>query len=145
MTDIASLTRDQIARIVGGDDRAIRAFEELLEVAGEVQSLTVRITENEASISTTQSEVEAAETDIASLEARAVIPGGLANQVLAKVDGDDYNYQWVTVSGVGVSWGGITGTLADQTDLSASLNSKLEDAPSDGSKYVRQNGAWVVA
>jgi hypothetical protein len=41
-------------------------------------------------------------------------------------------------------WGGITGNLPDQTDLKNALALKLEDAPKDGGKYVRQNGAWVA-
>ena len=62
-----------------------------------------------------------------------------------------------------VAWGDITGTLGSQTDLATALNNKLEvstaastyylqtnpdgfigDAPSDGSQYARQDGAWEV-
>lgn len=41
-----------------------------------------------------------------------------------------------------VSWGDILGTLADQVDLQAELDLKLEDAPSDGETYGRKDGAW---
>lgn len=51
---------------------------------------------------------------------RGVAAGGAAGQVLAKVDGTDYNTEWVDASG------GIT------------------DAPSDGGSYVRRNGVWVT-
>jgi hypothetical protein len=40
-------------------------------------------------------------------------------------------------------WGEIGGTLSDQLDLQAALDAKLGDAPSDGTVYGRQNGAWV--
>ncbi len=73
----------------------------------------------------------------------------------------------VNVGGVtpatSVAWGDITGTLGSQSDLATALNNKLEvstaastyylqtnpdgfigDAPSDGSQYARQNGAWEV-
>jgi len=48
--------------------------------------------------------------------------GGTTGQVLAKVDGVDYNTEWVNASG-GV-WGTITGTLSNQTDLQTALNLK---------------------
>lgn len=63
-----------------------------------------------------------------------------------------------------VAWGAITGTLSTQTDLQNALDLKLDvttaastyylqtnpdgfigDAPSDGSTYGRNNGAWAVA
>lgn len=64
-------------------------------------------------------------------------------------------------------WGGVTGTLADQTDLVAALSGKADanhnhdgvyvkpsalgsmaaanDAPTDGKDYVRKDGAWAEA
>ena len=74
----------------------------------------------------------------------------------------------VNVGGVtpatSVAWGAITGTLSAQTDLQNALDLKLDvstaastyylqtnpdgfidDAPSDGSTYGRNNGAWAVA
>jgi hypothetical protein len=74
----------------------------------------------------------------------------------------------VNVGGVtpatSVAWGAITGTLSTQTDLQNALDLKLDattaastyylqtnpsgfisDAPSDGSTYGRNNGAWTVA
>lgn len=49
--------------------------------------------------------------------------------------------------GGGVAWGGITGTVTDQTDLTTYVTGLgyLTDAPSDGSEYVRKNGSWSVA
>ena len=41
-----------------------------------------------------------------------------------------------------VAWGGITGTLADQTDLQTALDGKVDEAPIDGEYYVRKDGAW---
>lgn len=48
--------------------------------------------------------------------------GGTAGQVLEKIDGTDYNTQWATASGG--TWGSITGTLSDQTDLQSALDAK---------------------
>jgi hypothetical protein len=64
---------------------------------------------------------------------------------LAKIDSTDYNTEWVTAGGSAV-WGGITGTVTDQTDLVTYVTGLgyLTDAPSDGSQYARQNGAWAV-
>lgn len=44
-----------------------------------------------------------------------------------------------------VSWGGITGDLADQTDLQGELDQKLEEAPLTGGPYGRYMGAWIPA
>ena len=48
--------------------------------------------------------------------------GGTAGQYLQKIDGVDYNTDWVTLN----------------------LSAYLTDAPSDGSQYARQSGAWEV-
>lgn len=50
--------------------------------------------------------------------------GGTAGQVLAKVDGVDYNTEWITPQDEYAVWGGITGTLSDQLDLQAALDGK---------------------
>lgn len=79
---------------------------------------------------------------------------------------------WVQVSGGGggggpVSWGSLNGLLSDQADLQSALNAKqnvgnyalaththveaditnlgnyIEDAPSDGNTYGRNNGVWL--
>ena len=42
------------------------------------------------------------------------------------------------------SWGNITGTLSNQADLQTELDTKLIDAPSDGTGYVRKDGAWAA-
>jgi hypothetical protein len=49
--------------------------------------------------------------------------GGTAGQVLAKVDGVDYNTAWVNQAG-SVLWGQIGGVLTNQLDLSSALNLK---------------------
>jgi len=51
--------------------------------------------------------------------------GGTTGQVLSKIDATNYNTQWTTVSTPSTVWGGITGTLSDQTDLQTSLDSKV--------------------
>jgi hypothetical protein len=51
----------------------------------------------------------------------------------------------VNVGGISsvAEWGLITGTLINQIDLSSALAAKIGEAPSDGTPYVRQDGAWV--
>lgn len=52
--------------------------------------------------------------------------GGSTGQVLSKIDGTDFNTNWTTPSAGGGSgaWGGITGTLTNQTDLVTALGGK---------------------
>ena len=50
--------------------------------------------------------------------------GGTAGQVLSKIDSTNYNTQWVNQTGGGGTWGSITGTLSNQTDLQTALNGK---------------------
>lgn len=56
--------------------------------------------------------------------------GGAINQLLEKASGDDYDTQWVDPPN-SAEWGGITGTLADQTDLQSALDAK-QDILSEG-------------
>lgn len=56
------------------------------------------------------------------LTGAGVAVGGTAGQVLTKIDGTDYNTQWANAAS---SWGTITGTLANQTDLQSAINAKL--------------------
>jgi hypothetical protein len=49
--------------------------------------------------------------------------GGTTGQILAKIDGTNYNTEWVDQSGA-VVWGDITGTLSSQTDLQTALDLK---------------------
>lgn len=69
--------------------------------------------------------------------------GGSAGQVLAKIDSTDYNTEWVAAGGSAV-WGGITGTVTDQTDLVTYITGLgyIGEAPIDGTPYVRKDGAW---
>jgi hypothetical protein len=55
------------------------------------------------------------------------------------------------ISGLGATWGNITGTLSDQTDLQSALDSKYDatnpsnfipEANVDGNTYGRLNGQW---
>lgn len=57
---------------------------------------------------------------------QGVPTGGTANQVLAKIDGTNYNTQWVTNS-ASATWGAITGTLSSQTDLQSAIDAKVAD------------------
>jgi hypothetical protein len=49
--------------------------------------------------------------------------GGTAGQILQKIDGTNYNTDWVTVN-FSATWGDITGTLSNQTDLQTALDLK---------------------
>lgn len=49
--------------------------------------------------------------------------GGTSGQFLRKQSNADYDTEWSSSSAV-VSWGGVTGTLSDQTDLQAALDGK---------------------
>jgi len=96
--------------------------------------------------------------------------GGAAGEVLAKINSVDYNTQWVAQTGGGGSasitvsdsapgspapgalwWDSNQGCLflyfqdPNTSQWVAVSPVGLADAPSDGNKYVRQNGAWVVA
>jgi hypothetical protein len=51
--------------------------------------------------------------------------GGSAGQVLSKIDGTNYNTHWTDVASGGGTWGSITGTLSNQTDLQNALDGKL--------------------
>ena len=57
------------------------------------------------------------------------------------------------LSGLGATWGNITGTLSDQTDLQLALDNKydasnpsnfIQEANVDGNLYGRMNGMWEV-
>ena len=50
--------------------------------------------------------------------------GGTTGQILAKVDGVNYNTQWITPQDEYAVWGGITGTLSAQVDLQSALDGK---------------------
>ena len=72
-----------------------------------------------------------------------VVTGGLTGQVLAKKSNADYDTQWVTGGGGGGAaiWGGITGTLSNQTDLQTVLDAK---APSSGISPSAISGTAVI-
>jgi hypothetical protein len=59
------------------------------------------------------------------LDGVGVPQGGLIGQVLKKVSGDDYATEWADeAAALASSWGGISGTLSNQTDLQNALNAK---------------------
>ena len=60
---------------------------------------------------------------------------------------------WSDISGLGATWGNITGTLSDQTDLQSALDSKYDasnpsgfipEANVDSNTYGRKDGTWVT-
>jgi hypothetical protein len=68
--------------------------------------------------------------------------GGITGQVLAKRSTANYDTEWVNQSAsVAVTWGAITGTLSNQTDLQNVLNAK---APSTGISPSAISGTAVI-
>jgi hypothetical protein len=57
-----------------------------------------------------------------------VATGGTTGQALVKLSGTNYDTGWATISGGGGTWGSITGTLSNQTDLALALSEKLSTA-----------------
>ena len=71
-----------------------------------------------------------------------VVTGGLTGQVLAKKTNADYDTEWITGGGGGSAiWGGIAGTLSNQTDLQTVLDAK---APSSGISPSAISGTAVI-
>ena len=66
--------------------------------------------------------------------------GGDAGQILAKIDGQNYNTHWINPQDDSAVWGQITGDLANQLDLSSALSLKL-DASTAASTYLTQSSA----
>lgn len=66
--------------------------------------------------------------------------GGITGQVLAKKSNTNYDTEWINSVSV-VSWGTITGTLSNQTDLQNVLNAK---APSTGISPGAISGTAVI-
>ena len=66
--------------------------------------------------------------------------GGTAGQILQKIDGTNYNTDWVTVN-FSATWGDITGTLSNQTDLQTELDLKAPLAGATFTGVVGFNGA----
>jgi hypothetical protein len=59
------------------------------------------------------------------LDGVGVPQGGATGQVLKKVSGDDYATEWADeAAALASQWGGISGTLSNQTDLQNALNAK---------------------
>jgi hypothetical protein len=65
--------------------------------------------------------------------------GGDAGQILAKIDGQNYNTHWINPQDDSAVWGQITGDLANQLDLSSALSLKL-DASTAASTYQTLSG-----
>jgi hypothetical protein len=71
--------------------------------------------------------------------------GGTTGQVLAKASGTNYDTQWVNQSGGGAgTWGSITGTLSNQTDLQNALNAKFDDPTGTTAQYLRGDGSLAT-
>ena len=71
-----------------------------------------------------------------------VVTGGFTGQVLAKKSNANYDTEWVTGGGGGSAiWGGIAGTLSNQTDLQTVLDAK---APSSGISPSAISGTAVI-
>jgi hypothetical protein len=71
-----------------------------------------------------------------------VVTGGFTGQVLAKKSNANYDTEWVTGGGGGAAiWGGIAGTLSNQTDLQTVLDAK---APSSGISPSAISGIAVI-
>ena len=87
--------------------------------------------------------------DALDLKANTADLGEMAEVDDAPSDSKEYvrkNGTWSEASGGGGgTWGSITGTLSNQTDLQSALDEKIEDAPSDGKSYNRSDGDWVEA
>ena len=74
--------------------------------------------------------------------------GGTTGQVLKKVDNTNYNYSWQAdaTGGAGSStWGSITGTLSDQTDLDTALGGKAASTHSHAQSDVTNLTADLAA
>ncbi len=76
--------------------------------------------------------------------------GGLTGQVLAKTSDTDYATQWVDQTGGGGgggggTWGTITGTLGDQTDLAQALADKSDISHDHDGVYVKPGSLAAVA
>ena len=71
-----------------------------------------------------------------------VVTGGFTGQVLAKKSNANYDTEWVTGGGGGSAiWGGIAGTLSNQTDLQTVLDAK---APASGISPSAISGTAVI-
>ena len=68
--------------------------------------------------------------------------GGITGQVLAKKSNANYDTEWVNQTAFpAVTWGSITGTLSNQTDLQGVLNQK---APASGISPSAISGTAVI-
>lgn len=65
--------------------------------------------------------------------------GGTAGQVLTKNSSTDGDASWQTQQSGGGTWGSITGTLSDQTDLQNALNAKANTNAIESERTARQN------
>jgi len=70
-----------------------------------------------------------------------VAAGGTTGQALVKLSGTNYDTGWATITSGGGTWGSITGTLSNQTDLYDALNGKLSltGGNLNGNLYIEYN------
>lgn len=72
--------------------------------------------------------------------------GGATGQVPAKKSGADFDIEWRDpAAGVGGTWGTITGTLGDQTDLAQALAGKSDTGHNHDGVYVKPVDLAAVA
>lgn len=64
------------------------------------------------------------ETKIIAQPNSVIPPGGTTGQVLVKRSNTSFDFMWSAAGSGSSIWGGITGTLSDQTDLQNALNTK---------------------
>ena len=62
--------------------------------------------------------------------------GGTTGQAIVKNSAADHDYSWSSVAGGASVWGGITGTLTDQTDLVSALNLKSDSTHNHDISYA---------
>jgi hypothetical protein len=76
-------------------------------------------------VEVTKTETKAVEVSSPGIQGPGVPAGGATGQVLRKKSNADFDTEWFSGGGGGATtWGSITGTLSNQTDLQTALNGK---------------------
>ena len=82
--------------------------------------------------------------------------GGAHGQVLGKASGTNFDTIWIATGSASIAWGGITGTLSNQSDLNTSLGGKAASSHThdvsdvtgisgtpDSTTFLRGDAAWA--